>query len=208
MAALVLCLGVLAAARSRRSAVTVVGIGSLVALGIDGAPSIGDDIGGILALVPALAVLVAVVAGVRLTARRVVPVLLATVVVAVAAALADYARPETHRTHAGRFVGDVLHGDAWRTVHRKFDAVLSSFATPAVSALVFGAVVLLILGLRGRLHVRLHAVPGLAAAAAAVAVLAVIGSALNDSGVFVAAGALLACVPAALAASLSDTRRL
>jgi len=49
--------------------------------------------------------------------------------------------------------------------------------------------------------------------AAAVAVLAVLGSLLNDSGVFVAAGALLVALPAALAVTLvspklGDTRTL
>ena len=208
MAALLLCLGVSATGRPRRTAAEIVGAGGLVALVIDGAPSIGDDIGGILALVPAIAVLFALVLGLRLTARRVIPVVVATGVVALGAALVDYARPEEHRTHAGRFVADVVHGDAWRTVHRKLDSVIGSFATPAVTALVVVTVVLVVLASRSRLPVHLAYVPGVAAAATALAVLAVLGSALNDSGIFVAAGALLAFVPAALASSLSDTGRL
>jgi hypothetical protein len=208
MGALLLCVGVLAAGRPRRQAAALVLIGGFVALVVDGAPSLGDDIGGILALVPAVALLAALVAGVRVTARRVVPVAVAAVVVAVGAALADYARPAASRTHAGRFVGDVLHGDAGPTVHRKLDAVLSSFATPAVTLLVVVTVVLAVLAWRRRLPITVDFVPGVAAAAAAVAVLAVVGSALNDSGIFVGAAALLAFVPAALAASLGDTRRL
>ena len=208
MAALLLCLGVSATGRPRRTAGAIVGAGGLVALVIDGAPSIGDDIGGILALVPAIAVLFALVLGLQLTARRVIPVVVATGVVALGAALADYARPEEHRTHAGRFVADVVHGEAWRTVHRKLDSVIGSFATPAVTALVVVTVVLVVLAWRSRLPVHLAYVPGVAAAAVALAVLAVLGSGLNDSGIFVAAGALLAFVPAALASSLSDTGRL
>jgi hypothetical protein len=199
-----LCVGVLAAARPRRQAVAGVAAVGLVAIVIDGAPSLGDDIGGILALIPAIAVLLALVVRVRLTVRRVVPVVVVTLAVAVGAALADYARPAESRTHAGRFVGDVLHGGAWRTVHRKLDAVLSSFATPAVTVLVVVTLALALLALRRRLLVPVEPVPGVGAAAASVAVLAVIGSALNDSGIFVAAAALLASVPA----SLGDTRTL
>jgi len=47
----------------------------------------------------------------------------------------------------------------------------------------------------------------LAPAAAAAAVLAMLGSLLNDSGIFVAAAVLLAFLPAALAASPGKTAR-
>ena len=212
MAAALLCLAVIAAHRSRRTAAVTVVVGGLVAIVIDGAPPLGDDLGGILALVPAIALLTALVAGVRLTVRRVVPIGAAAVLVAVGIALADYARPEDKRTHAGRFVEEVRDGEAWRTVHRKLDAVLSSFTNPVVTAAVLlGVVVLVVFWRRGReAH---HYSPGVPAAAAAVAVLAVVGSALNDSGVFVAAAALLAVVPAVVAQglrppSVGDTRSL
>ena len=215
MGAGMLCLAVLAvlaAQRSRRAALLTVAVGGLFAVIIDGAPQLGDDLGGILALVPALALLGALVVGMRLTARRVVPVAAAAVVVAVGVALADYARPEEKRTHAGRFVEDVRNGEAWRTLHRKLDAVLSSFANPVVTAAVLLAVaVCIVLVRRGTAA---HDYPaGVRAAAAAVALLAVIGSLLNDSGVFVAAAALLAFVPAAVAEGrrglpVGDTRTL
>ena len=207
MAALLLALGLAAAGRPRRTAVVIVVTGGLVALVLDGAPSLGDDIGGVVALVPALAVLVAGVAGVRVSWTRVVATAAVAVGLAVALGLADYARPQAHQTHAGRFVGDVLHGRAWTTVHRKADAVLGSLATPAVTLLVLAVVVLTVLVWRGRLRLPITPRPELRAPALAVAVLAVLGSVLNDSGVFVAAGALLAFVPATLAASLEDAAR-
>ena len=203
MSALLLVLGVVAAGRSRRAAAGLVVSVGLLAIVIDGAPSLGDDIGGVVTLVPALAVLLALVAGVRLTWRKVVAVAVAAVAVAVAIGLLDYARPQAHQTHAGRFVDDVLHGRAWTTVHRRADAVLGSFGTPAVAILVLGAAVLAVLVWRRRLRPPIALPPELGPPAAAVAVLAVVGSLLNDSGVFVAAGALLAFVPAAVAATVA-----
>jgi len=213
MSALLLSLGVVAAGRSRRTAVGLVAGVGLVAIVIDGAPSLGDDLGGVVALVPALAVLLALVAGVRITRRRVVVVALAAVALAVAVGLVDYSRPEDHQTHAGRFVGDVVHGRAWTTVHRKADAVLGSLATPAVALLVLGVAALAVLVWRRRLRAPITLPAELGPPAAAVAVLAVLGSLLNDSGVFVAAGALLAFAPAVVAATLGaenlgDTGRL
>ena len=213
MAATLLCLGVAAAGRVRRVALATVAAGGLAAVVIDGAPPLGDDIGGILALVPAVALLAARVSGVRLTARRVLPVLVAAVAVAVGAALADYARPEDRRTHAGRFIEDVRNGQAWQTLHRKLDAVLSSFTNPAVTGVVIVAIVVAVLVMRRQPRVRTADDDAVWPAAAAVAVLAVLGAALNDSGVFVAAAALLGFVPAAVAPglgrpALGDTRTL
>ena len=211
MAAAILCLAVLAHGRDRRTAQLTAAAGGVLLVTVDGAPFLGDDIGGVLALVPALALLAALVARVRLTARRVVPVVVAAVVVAAGVALLDYARPERSRTHAGRFVEDVLNGDAARTLHRKLDAVLASFSNPAVTAVVVLAVVVALIGRRR--HPLAGPSGAAGAAARAVVVLAVVGSLLNDSGVFVAAAALIAFAPAVIAVPLSaaavgDTRSL
>jgi len=206
MSALLLCTGVVAATLERRRAVTVVAVTGVVAVVVDGAPWLGDDLGGVVALVPAFAVLLAAVAGVRFTARRVGAVGAAAVALAVAVGLVDYARPAARQTHAGRFVGQVLHGGAATVLHRKADAVVGSLATPLVTALVVAVVVAVVLAARrGRLP---EPAAGVRAAAVAVAVVAVIGSLLNDSGVFVAAAAFLAFVPAVTVAALGDTRRL
>jgi hypothetical protein len=212
MASLLLVDAVATADLPRRTRVAAVSAVGVVAVAVDGAPAWGDDIGGILGLVPAVAVLVALVAGVRVTVRRALTVAVAAVVVAVGVGLADYARPESQQTHAGRFVGDVLHGDAWRVVRRKLLAVLSSFTNPVVTLLVVAAVAVAVAAARGRVAAP-SPVPGVGAAAVATAVLAVVGSLLNDSGVFVAAAALLAFLPPVVAArsdgaGLGDTGRL
>jgi hypothetical protein len=197
-AALLLVAGVGAGVLNRssrpRAAVLLAGGVAALAVVVDAAPMLGDDFGGLLALVPASAVLVALVAGRRLSARRVATYVAVAVAVAVVVALADYARPAVDQTHIGRFVGQVLHGGAARVVRRKADASLGSVRDSAVTWLVGVCVVVGVVGRRG-LRARLEAVPGLTAAVAAAVVLAVIGSVVNDSGIAVAAGVLFVVVP-------------
>lgn len=207
MTSLLMC-GVAAAsaARTRRSAVAFAVVFSVVAIVIDGAPMLGDDLGGVLALVPACCLFIAIVAGVRVTARRVVATVAAAVLIAAAVAVLDYQRPASQRTHAGRFVGQVLHGGAWQEVHRKLDAVLGSFGNPIVTALVLVALAALVV-LRSR-AARATTDVVVARAAIVIGALAVIGSAVNDSGVFVAAAATLAFAPSALSVVAGDNQAL
>jgi hypothetical protein len=189
MAAVLLGVAVLASSpvRNRRLLVGLSAAIAVAAVVVDGLPRLGDDIGGVVTLVPALAVLAILAAGVALTRARVATVVLAAVLVALGAMLLDYARPADRQTHAGRFVGQVLHGGAWQVVHRKLDAVLASFDNPAVTALVVVAAIAAALAWRRQPQVR--------PAIGAVATLAVVGSALNDSGVFVAAAAAISVAP-------------
>jgi hypothetical protein len=158
----------------------------VVALVIDGAPSLGDDIGGVLALLPAGLVLVALVARVRITIWRAVVALAAAVAVAVLIALADYSRPASQQTHVGRFVGQVLHGGAGTEVRRKFDASVGSIGLTVATFLVAFALVTGWVA-RHRIRAALTEVPGLVAAAASLVVLGALGMALNDSGVAIPA---------------------
>jgi hypothetical protein len=162
----------------------------LAAIVVDGAPRLGNDIGGVLALVPASLVLVALVAGVRVTKLRVLGGVLVTLIVAVGVALADYSRPATDQTHVGRFVGEVLHGGAGTEVRRKMDAALASFGWTVGTFVVCFAVVLAILA-RRRIMAALATVPGATAAAISATILAVLGAVTNDSGIVVAAMAAI-----------------
>ncbi|MGH3453482.1 MAG: hypothetical protein ACRDP2_03625, partial [Nocardioidaceae bacterium] len=108
-------------ARTARWLAVVVG-GTLII--IDGAPGLGADFGGVLALVPALAFLTMIATGIRLSATRVIGALAAGVVIVSVIAIADYQRPSADQTHLGRFVGQLLDGTAWEVVERKLDASL------------------------------------------------------------------------------------
>jgi hypothetical protein len=208
-ASMLICAALAAAAlrrvdRRRLGLAIAVGL-CVVAIVVDAAPMIGDDFGGVLAMGPAAVVLVLLLAGVRLTWRRIVAVALAAIVLAVGVALIDYARPAHEQTHVGRFVGEVLHGGAGSTIRRKLDASLTSFKSVALSLLV-AVVILIVVAARRQVAVTLRRVDGLTEAAVALVVLAVLGTFLNDSGVVVAGTVILLAVFAAGAAALLPTR--
>jgi hypothetical protein len=183
----------------RRAAVVVVAVVGLLATYVDGV--LGADFGGPPAILPAFGLLALVVAGVRITVRRVVVILGATVLVLAAISVADWLRPTDDQTHLGRFVQTLLDGGAWQVVERKGEQNLrilySNWILSLVLALaaVFIAVVLArprVLGVSvlERAYAR-HPVlkPGLAC----LLVLLAIGFAVNDSGAAVpAVGAMLA----------------
>jgi hypothetical protein len=176
-----------------------------IAIVVDAAPMIGDDYGGILAMGPAALVLLALLAGVRLTWRRLVGIVVAAVALAVGVALIDYARPADDQTHVGRFVGEVLHGGAGKTLHRKFDASLHSFKSVSLTILVV-VLVIVVVAARRQVAEMLQRVDGLREAALALVVLAVLGTFLNDSGVVVAGSVILLAVFAAGAGGLVPAR--
>ena len=174
-------------------AVAVAVVIGLAVLVVDGAPSLGDDFGGLLTLPVALVVLVLVLAGVRLRLRWLVAAVAAGVVVAAGVALVDYSRPAADQTHLGRFVGSVLHHGGGGVLRRKSHLVLHSLGNVAVTGLVVAVVVVsaAVAG-RDRLRAWADSLPGLGAGWAAVATLGVVGSVTNDSGLFVAAMAIVA----------------
>jgi hypothetical protein len=131
-------------------------------------------------------------------------VALTTIVVAVGVATADYSRPATDQTHVGRFVGQVLHGGASTEVHRKLDAAIASIGWTIGTFVVVVAVVLAILT-RTRIRSALSASSGATAGAVAVTILAVLGAALNDSGITVAAMAAIVAVSALYGGGLGAT---
>lgn len=171
---------------TRSRSIAFAGLVVLVAIVIDGAPSIGNDIGGVLAMVPASLILLAMVSGIPLTKTRVIGALVVTGIVAVGVALADYSRPATSQTHVGRFVGQVLHGGAGTEVHRKLDAAMATFGWTIGTFVLCFSIALAPVAWR-RMREGLAAVPGGIATAVAATVVGVLGAALNDSGVVIAA---------------------
>ncbi|GAB3158704.1 hypothetical protein GCM10027059_03870 [Myceligenerans halotolerans] len=192
--------------RGRRglAAAAVGGIG-LVAVIVDVLPGFGADLGGGPALVPAFAVLGIAAYGGRLRVRRVVAVTAAGAVLVAAIGVADWLRPAVQRSHLGRFVADVIEGEAWSLLARKAAyAARSVLAGPSVwvTVLVLLAVALVVFTpLLGR---RLEpawsdpacrAWPLLRPAVAAVWLVAVIGSLINDFGLRIGMLCLLVAVP-------------
>jgi hypothetical protein len=192
-------------ARTARWLAVVVG-GTLVI--IDGAPGLGADFGGVLALVPGIALLTMIATGIRLSATRVIAALAAGVVIVSVIAIADYQRASDDQTHLGRFVGQLLDGTAWEVVERKLDASWYLLLHSPVAILAPFLIVTLV-GLfwpqngPGR-RLLAEASPIELAAAVGVATAALLGTLLNDSGiaVFVAAGCV--AVPTVLGGLLPE----
>jgi hypothetical protein len=170
----------------RRNGLLLAAVVLLVAVVIDVAPPLGDDAGGALALIPAGAVVLAVLAGVRLSLARLAAALGGAVVLALGIALADYSRPASSQTHVGRFVGQLLHGGAGTEAGRKAHAALATVGFTVSTAVVVACLVAGWL-CRDRLRRAAEADVGLLAFAAGAVTVAMLGSVLNDSGLDIAA---------------------
>jgi hypothetical protein len=159
---------------------------------IDGAPPLGNDVGGILTLVPVFGLTLYVLTGRRLSWRAVGIAVGAAVAVLAVAAVVDVLRPPDARTHLGRVVADTWNdGDdsLFSTMARKAEAnvrvLRSSVWTWAVPIVTVFMLYLLAWRRMGRRLLPLGSPlrVGLQAALAA----GLLGFAVNDSGVVVTA---------------------
>jgi len=189
--------------RGRRLlAVTVAAVVAGVALVVDLWPALGADVGGGLVLVPAGAVVVLAVAGVRLTWRRLLLTGVAGVVLVGAIGVLDWLRPADERSHLGIFVQSVLDGTAWQTVARKAGyAARTVVAGPSawLTLAVLVVTVLLLWPPRRRVAAWFARMeerwPLVRAVLVGLLVAAVGGAVVNDYGVRIATVMLFAAVP-------------
>lgn len=182
-----------------RPAAAVLGIGA-VAVVVDGYPGLGDDFGGVLALLPAVCTLALVVSGLRISWRYVLGVVAGTAAIAVVFALVDYARPAAERTHLGRFVQQVADGTAWNVLDRKLGSSLHTFVDGWPRWITLIWLVLAVIVVLGRRQGWLRVGPDVDLRTAgglvlALAVLSVLGAGLNDSGLGVTAFVLSVAAP-------------
>jgi hypothetical protein len=188
--ALVLAAAMLAEPGSRSRRLPAAAALLAVTVLVDGAPMFGSDVGGVLASVPAFAVIVLAARGRRVNVRRAAVVVAATVITVIVLAAVDLARPADSRTHLGRFARRVLDGEAGSILQRKLAAnwaiLTSSPWTLLVPVVVVGFAVLA-LGRRGPLASLVRHRPDLRTLVIASLVMAAIGFAVNDSGIVVPA---------------------
>lgn len=189
---------------NRRAAIASVVVIGLVAVLADGWPSWGSDFGGVLAMVPGFALLAFAAAGIRPTARLLLGVAAGAIAAVSALAWLDWLRPAEQRSHLGRFVQDLVDGEAGDIVQRKIDANLATFTRGPEGILV--PLILLAIGyLLARperlrtFHDALVQVPILRPGLVAIYVTAVLGFAVNDSGIQVSAVCLVVATPLVVA---------
>ena len=179
----------------------ILGVGAITAI-VVAAPRFGSDMGGTLAVVPSIAVVFAVATGRRIGWRRVLVVAAGTVGLVAALGLLDHARPAAEQTHLGRFVGRLLDGEAGLIVRRKMQGNLELFTASVFPVLGVFAVALGALYAwrrRSDLAVVLRDRRATRAFLAGFGTVAVLGLALNDSGIAVPAVMLAVSVPWLLA---------
>jgi hypothetical protein len=200
ISAIVAAVGWWARAGGSHGALTAVGVALALVVTAIGHPSLGSDVGGVLAAVPAFALLVVLLSG-RQPSWRLMLLLGALAVAVVGAfALVDLGRPEADRTHLGRFVSDLASGDSdvADVIRRKAQTNLRILTSSVWSIIVAVAVVFfgwLAWRPSGTLRELQARVPGLRATLLAGLVAGAIGFALNDSGIAVPAMMLAVALP-------------
>jgi hypothetical protein len=196
-------------ARRRRAGAVVVAAIGVVAVVLDVSPLWGSDFGGPIGMVPAFAVLTLLVAGIRLSWRRLLAIAVGTVVFLTLVSVADWVRPPAKQTHLRRFVQTVIDGGAWDVISRKAGQNLSILFGSELSLMVpFGALFIALVLMRpsswgakalARAYDRS---PTLRHGLVCLLLMLGIGFAVNDSGTVIPAiGAMLA-IPLVIAASM------
>lgn len=184
-------------ARGRRLA-----IGLLVALLIvDIAPMWGADVGGVLAGVPALAAVAIGLGRWRVRWRTVVLVAVGTVAVIGVLGLVDLTRDSADRSHLGRLferIGSEGSGGLSTVVERKLSANLRTLTRSTWRYVFFPvgiSAVLVAWKARERALTVARAFPALVAALPGLGLAALLGYALNDSGIALPAAMITSFVP-------------
>lgn len=184
----------------RRAVVAMLWFGAGVV--VVGAPTLGSDVGGVIALVPAAVVFVLVSGSRRPRSRGAVVAGLGAGLLTVAVlgvfAWWDRARPVGDRTHLGRLVDDAASGQLGVVLQRKLDANITAFtSTPwsLVIPILLVAVATLVWLPGGRRVALATERPELRAFAASFVTLAVLAWVANDSGVALPAAMLGLAVP-------------
>ncbi|MGH2748161.1 MAG: hypothetical protein ACRDKB_09585 [Actinomycetota bacterium] len=197
----------------KRTLAIVGGLFVLVVI-VDGAPQFGSDVGGVIALVPSFGITWLLFAG-RRPELKVVLASVAVVVGVLGVFLAlDFSRPPGERTHFARFVEDVRArgSDAvLETIGRKIRASLATFRGSIWAFFIPPALAVMAWLLtrprdQWRLLARLY--PRLREGLLGGLLLAVIGFAVNDSGISIPAVILSFLVPMALIVHLLLKDRL
>lgn len=153
---------------------------------LDGAPSLGEDFGGLLTLT-----LVGVVALLgwwpgRRSLTPVVAVCAIAIALIVGVLSAEFARPYQSRSHSGRFIETVSLDplSAGVIIERKMDLMLATLSTSAFRVNVAVVLILFIVSWRRRHEFPLRRLSKtVQASAIAMILLAILGAAINDSGI-------------------------
>ncbi len=163
-----------------------------------GAPTLGSDVGGVLASVPAFAVCVLLLTGRRIRWGTAALIAVGTVAVLALFAAIDLSRPPESRTHLGRFAERLIDGEGLLILERKLNANLSVLTT-TVWTWVIPAALLFFVYLTWRPNNVLRQInaahPTFRTFGISAITLGLVAWALNDSGVSMPAMMLAVALP-------------
>ncbi|WP_246079813.1 hypothetical protein [Nonomuraea mesophila] len=193
------------------------GVAAIVVLGtfamVLGGSGMGSDFGGVIAFVPGIAVTALVLAGRRVSLVKLGVFCVAGGVIVMTFAWLNYLRPPDEQTHLGRFVGQVLTGEAFDVIFRKLQAMLGTLLSPNLMPIVIAAVAFLVYAIlrpeqasAGVVPAAFEHSPALRAGLIGTLVSGVLGMLVNDSGAAVLSMALALAVPLLLATGIGVLR--
>lgn len=175
-----------------------------------GGSGMGSDFGGVIAFVPGIAVTALLVLGRRVSLVKLGAFCVAGGVIVMAFAFANYLKPPAEQSHLGRFVGQVLTGEAVDVVMRKLMAMLGTLLSPNLMPIVLAATAFLVYAIlrpdqatAGVLPAAFQHSPALRAGLIGTLVSGVIGMLVNDSGAAVLSMALALAIPLVLSAGIA-----
>jgi hypothetical protein len=189
------------------AAATAVGLFAVVALGW---PGFGAKVGGTIALVPCLVLLIAALAGVRVGWRWALPVALSGLALFALFAVISYLVPAAGVSDIGTFAGNLFRGGGGSVVERKAGSNVGTLTVSAVRWLIPVAALAAAAALWRPSALRLRTLAEAFGSAPAVRTVArlcwlalMIGWFADDSGVIVPAAALPFAVPLVVSIAVS-----
>jgi hypothetical protein len=145
----------------------------------------GSDFGGVIVLTPAVLWLMLALSGVRITWPKLLAIGGSAVLAVAVISVLDWLRGPDRRTHLGNFVQRILDGDALDVISRKAVASVQTIVAPVgIGSLVVG-VALWIVIFRYVLPRIATVFTTLRSTLIAALIVAVLGTLLNDGGIFV-----------------------
>ncbi|MET9340588.1 MULTISPECIES: hypothetical protein [unclassified Nonomuraea] len=175
-----------------------------------GGSGMGSDFGGVIAFVPGIAVTALLILGKRISLWKLGAFCVAGGVTVMGFAVANYLRPAAEQSHLGRFVGQVISGEALDVIVRKLMAMLGTLLSPTLMPVVIAAVAFLVYAIMrpdqataGVLPAAFDYSPALKAGLIGTLISGVVGTLVNDSGAAVLSMALALAIPLVLSAGIA-----
>jgi hypothetical protein len=177
------------ATRKREALLTVAWM-FLIVIVADGAPMLGADVGGLITLAPLFVLMIWYLSGKRLSARAVVTTAIISIALVGGALLIDLARPATSQSHFAKFFTSLVDhsSTAEQTIVRKVRHNVHSYTSTWIWVIpIVGSFCLAMFTWSRKLAQTVKSSRAYRAAIAGLLFTALVGYAVNDSGIGVAA---------------------